>query len=72
MVIQYVMALVFLFGGMWIVGHFVEINKSGWFEMWRSFTIPYIILAATYYLVLKKQTKKQNEMLGRIKKRPPE
>ncbi|MBE5961590.1 MAG: DUF3021 domain-containing protein [Lachnospiraceae bacterium] len=72
MIIQYVLALVLIFGAMWILGHFVEVNKNGPMEMWRSFTIPYVILAAAYYMELRRETKKQNEMLAQIKEKKQE
>lgn len=67
MIIQYVLALILIFGAMWILGHFVPINENGPMQMWRGFTIPYVILAGAYYVELRRQTKKQNEMLTKIK-----
>ncbi len=45
------------------------ITPRGWFEYFRSFTIPYIILAGFYYFRVFSETKKQDDVLKEIQSR---
>ena len=48
------------------------ITPRGWFEYFRSFTIPYIILAGFYYFRVFSETKKQDDVLKEIQNRAQE
>lgn len=52
----------------WILSFFTEINPNGYRDMFLSFSIPYIIAAAVYYIQLWKEVKKVNQLLEDIKK----
>ena len=67
-IIQYVMALVLIFLVIFITSFIEPVSPRGWFEFFRSFTIPYIIGAALYYYKIFKETKDQNEMIKEIQK----
>ncbi len=46
---------------------FIEpISARGWFEFYRSFTIPYIIFAAFYYYRVFAEARKQNELIRQL------
>ncbi|MBR1797896.1 MAG: hypothetical protein IJ757_07815 [Clostridiales bacterium] len=42
------------------------ITPRGWFEYFRSFTIPYIFLAGLYYYRVFSETRKQDALLKKI------
>ena len=44
------------------------VSPKGWFEYYRSFTIPYIILAAYYYYRVFSDAKKQDALIREIQK----
>lgn len=67
-IIQYVLALVLVFLVIFITSFIEPVSPRGWFEFFRSFTIPYIIGAALYYYKIFKETKDQNEMIKEIQK----
>ena len=67
-IIQYVLALVLIFLVIFITSFIEPVSPRGWFEFFRSFTIPYIIGAALYYYKIFKETKDQNEMIKEIQK----
>ncbi|MBP5491652.1 MAG: hypothetical protein J6Y08_02285 [Clostridiales bacterium] len=45
------------------------VTAKGWFEYYRSFTIPYIVLAALYYYRVFSETKKQDELIRQIQQK---
>ena len=47
---------------------FIEqpISARGWFEFYRSFTIPYIIFAAFYYYRVFAEARKQSELIRQL------
>ena len=68
-IIQYVIALVLCFLVIFIASLIIEpVSPRGWFEFFRSFTIPYIIGAALYYYRLYKEAKDQDEIIKEIQK----
>ena len=67
-IIQYVLALVLIFLVIFITSFIEPVSPRGWFEFFRSFTIPYIIGAALYYYRVFKETKEQDEMIKEIQK----
>ena len=69
MIIQYVVALALCTVAILIATLFWgPVTPRGWFEFFRSFTIPYIIGAALYYYRLYKETKDQDEIIKEIQK----
>ena len=67
-IIQYVLAVVLIFLVIFIASLIEPVSPRGWFEFFRSFTIPYIIGAALYYYRVFKETKEQDEMIKEIQK----
>ena len=68
-IIQYVIALGLCFLVIFIASLIIEpVSPRGWFEFFRSFTIPYVIGAALYYFRLYKEAKDQGEMIKEIQK----
>ena len=43
------------------------ITPKGWFEFYRSFTIPYIYFAGFYYYRVFSETKKQDKLIQEIR-----
>ena len=69
-IIQYVVALALCTGAILIATLFWgPVTPRGWFEFFRSFTIPYIIGAALYYYRLYREAKDQDEMIKEIQKK---
>ncbi len=66
MVIQYVLALGLCFLVIFIASFFEPVSPRGWFEFFRSFTIPYVIGAGLYYYRLWEDAKKQQELLREL------
>ena len=64
--LQYVIVIVLCGGFLFVLSFFDPISPKGWFEYFRSFTIPYIIIAAMYYYSLFDEAKKQNQMILEI------
>lgn len=66
-IIQYVVACVLCVIAV-LIGtcFFGPVTPKGWFELFRSFSIPYVIGAALYYYGLWKDAKKQQELLKEI------
>lgn len=48
----------------WIEGE--SVSPRGWYEFYRSFTIPYVILAGYYYYRVFSDTKKQDDLIREI------
>ena len=72
-IIQYVVALALCTGAILIATLFWgPVTPRGWFEFFRSFTIPYIIGAALYYYRLYREAKDQDEMIKEIQKKKEE
>ena len=69
-VVQYIAACAISALFIWIMSLFVgPVTAHGWFELWRSFTIPipYVILAAFYYWRVFSEAKKQNKLIQEIR-----
>lgn len=67
MIVQYLIASALISVMLLLISKFVSpITPRGWFEFWRSFTIPYIFLAGFYYYRVFSETKKQDELLKEI------
>ncbi len=67
-IVQYLAACVLCAVMILIVG-FIEgesVSPKGWYEFYRSFTIPYVILAGYYYYRVFSDTKKQDDLIKEI------
>ncbi|WP_026496301.1 DUF6608 family protein [Butyrivibrio sp. WCD3002] len=69
MVIQYLVACVLVAVFILIVSRFDEVTPRGWFEFYRSFTIPYIILAGVYYYSVFADTRKKADIIRELQER---
>ena len=64
--LQYVIVIVLCGGFLLTLSLFDPISPKGWFEYFRSFTIPYIIIAGMYYYSLYDEAKKQDRIIKEI------
>lgn len=67
-ILQYLAVLALCGGFLFILSLFDPISPKGWFEYFRSFSIPYVIIAAVYYYSLYSEAKKQDAMIREIQK----
>lgn len=67
--LQYIIVLMLCAGFLFIMSLIDPISPKGWFEYFRSFTIPYIIIAAMYYYSLYDEAKKQDRMIKDIQEK---
>ena len=68
-IVQYLVACSLVGLMLWLISMFISpITPKGWFEFYRSFTIPYIFLAGFYYYRVFSETKKQDKLIQEIKK----
>ena len=69
-IVQYRVACVLVGLMLWLVSVFISpITPQGWFEFYRSFTIPYIFLAGFYYYRVFSEAKKQNKLIREIQEK---
>ena len=67
-IVQYLVACALVGLMLWLVSVFISpISPKGWFEFYRSFTIPYIFLAGFFYYRVFSETKKQDKLIQEIK-----
>ncbi len=66
MVVQYLLACGLCAVLLLCVSVIEPISPRGWFEYYRSFSIPYVILAGIYYYSIYLDTKKKNAMIKEI------
>ena len=67
-IVQYLVACALVGLMLWLISMFVSpITPKGWFEFYRSFTIPYIFLAGFYYYRVFSETKKQDKLIREIR-----
>lgn len=69
---QYVLLIAVVFGITWLIGRVEPLGEHAYRNMFRSFTIPYIIGAVVYYAAYFWQVKKANRMLENLKKKQKE
>ena len=69
MILQYVAACFFCGLFLLAISRLDPISPRGWFEYYRSFTIPYIIIAGIFYYYLSKEVKNQNKMIQEIQEK---
>ncbi|MBQ3165160.1 MAG: hypothetical protein IJC02_11625 [Lachnospiraceae bacterium] len=66
--IQYVIAMGLVLLYVFIVGLFDPVAEGGYWDIFVSFTIPYVIGAIVYYISVFYQAHKQDALLQEIKK----
>lgn len=67
-IVQYLVACALVGLMLWLISMFISpISPKGWFEFYRSFTIPYIFLAGFYYYRVFSETKKQDKLIQEIR-----
>lgn len=65
---QYLVILGGIMLFLWVSGHFIVLSRYAYRDMFLSFTIPYIIGAGWYYVLLFREIKNANKMLEEIRK----
>lgn len=65
---QYLLILGGIMLFIWFIGHYTELSRYAYRDMFLSFTIPYAIMAGWYYVSLFREIKNANEMLEEIRK----
>ena len=63
---QYIFAVLIVLGGVWILGHFVQLAPTAYRDMLISITIPFVVCAAVYYVIFFRQIRKANEMIEKL------
>ena len=67
-IVQYLVACALVGLMLWLISIFISpITPTGWFEFYRSFTIPYIFFAGFYYYRVFSETKKQDKLIQEIR-----
>ena len=69
MIIQYVAACFFCGLFLLAISRLDPISPRGWFEYYRSFTIPYIIIAGIFYYYLFREAKEQSRMIQELQEK---
>ena len=69
-IVQYLVACALVGLMLWIISSFISpITPKGWFEYYRSFTIPYVLLAGYYYYRVFSDAKKQDSIIREIQEK---
>ncbi|MBR2523300.1 MAG: hypothetical protein IKE53_02535 [Clostridiales bacterium] len=69
-IVQYLVACALVGLMLWIISSFISpITPKGWFEYYRSFTIPYVLLAGYYYYRVFSDAKKQDNIIREIQEK---
>lgn len=66
-IMQYMIAEIIILASLKIASFFVDIHPDGYRDMTLSFSVPYLIGALIYYIRLRLEVKKQNQLLHIIK-----
>ena len=66
-VLQYVVLIAAVLLFTWISGFFSPLHPKAYVDMFRSFTVPYVIAALVYYGSLYLEVQKANQLLRQIK-----
>lgn len=66
-VIQYAIAIAAILLTLKIASYFVDIHPDGYKDMTLSFSVPYFIGTIIYYLCLRIEVRKQNQILRSIR-----
>ena len=69
-IVQYLVACALVGLMLWVISSFISpITPRGWFEYYRSFTIPYVLLAGYYYYRVFSDAKKQDSIIREIQEK---
>ena len=63
---QYVVTVGVVLGFVWSMSRFVSIAPTAYRDMFLSVTLPFIVLAAVYYITFFRQIRKANEMIEQM------
>lgn len=63
---QYLFTVTLVMVVIWILGHFVTLAPTAYRDMFISVTIPFIVLAAIYYISFFRQIKKANKLIEKL------
>ena len=63
---QYIVAVLIVIGGVWMLGRFVQLAPTAYQDMLISITIPFVVCAAVYYVIFFRQIRKANEMIEKL------
>lgn len=66
MFLQYAGLIGIVMGAIWIISRITDVAPSGYWDMFWSVTIPYVVLAGVYYISFFREVKKANELLLEI------
>ena len=66
-IMQYMIAEIIILASLKTASFFVDIHPDGYRDMTLSFSVPYLIGALIYYIRLRLEVKKQNQLLRIIK-----
>lgn len=66
--LQYVLLLSVVMGSLFFLSHFISMAPGGYFDMFLSVGVPYVILALVYYISYFKQVKKANKTIKELQK----
>ncbi len=67
-IIQYVIAMALVFLVVFLIGFIEPVSEGGYYDIFISFTIPYIIGAVFYYIEVFRCAYRQDRILQEIKK----
>lgn len=67
--LQYAVLIAFVILSTWLTGLFAELHPNAYRDMFVSFTVPYIIGAAIYYINVFSEVKKANRIIAEIKRK---
>ncbi len=67
LILQHLVALAVVMLLVWFSGRFEELSKHAYRDIFRSYTIPYIIGAAWYYISLIYEARRANAILERVR-----
>lgn len=70
-IIQYTLLIAAVMLLTWVSGLFTKLHTNAYRDMFWSFTVPYVIFAAVYYVSLFLEIKKANRLLKHFKEELP-
>ncbi len=65
--IQYTVLVACIFAYVWISGLFIEPHPDAYQDMFRSVSIPYAVVALSYYIYLYFEIKRYNRLIQEVK-----
>lgn len=69
LILQYAAMIGLIMLGTWIQGFFAVLHPNAYRDMFVSFTVPYIIGAAVYYINVFREVKNANRIIAEIKRK---